>query len=129
MAKYCTHCGKEIGEEAVVCVNCGCAVEDRSPRKADSDSIGWGFLGFFISLFFSPVAGLILWLVWKDDSPKKAKNVGIGTLIAVALPLIALFGWGIYAAVALMIALSSAGATASLGFEMVRMLVSSLTLI
>ena len=129
MARYCTHCGKEIGEEAVVCVSSGCAVEDRSPRKADSDSIGLGLLGFLISLFFSPFAGLILWLVWKDDSPKKAKNVGIGTLIAVALPFIALIGWGIYAVVALMIALSSAGATASLGFEMVRMLVSSLTLI
>lgn len=25
--KYCTHCGKEIMDEAVVCVNCGCPVE------------------------------------------------------------------------------------------------------
>lgn len=24
--KYCTHCGKELLEEAVVCVGCGCAV-------------------------------------------------------------------------------------------------------
>ena len=128
MAKYCTHCGSPIDEEAIFCVHCGNSVAT-APKKADSDSIGWGFLGFFISLFFSPVAGFILWLVWKDDSPKKAKNVGIGTLIAVALPFIALIGWGIYVAVVFMIALSSAGATASLGFEMVRMLVSSLTLI
>lgn len=25
--KYCTHCGQEIHEEAVVCVKCGCSVE------------------------------------------------------------------------------------------------------
>lgn len=24
--KYCTHCGKEIMDEAVICVGCGCAV-------------------------------------------------------------------------------------------------------
>ena len=26
--KYCSHCGKEINDEAVVCVHCGCAVSD-----------------------------------------------------------------------------------------------------
>ena len=29
--KYCTHCGAEIHEEAVVCLKCGCAVETSSP--------------------------------------------------------------------------------------------------
>ena len=24
--KFCSHCGKELMDEAVVCVNCGCAV-------------------------------------------------------------------------------------------------------
>ena len=24
--KFCTHCGKELMDEAVVCTNCGCAV-------------------------------------------------------------------------------------------------------
>lgn len=26
--KYCTHCGSEIVDEAVVCPNCGCSVEN-----------------------------------------------------------------------------------------------------
>ncbi len=26
MAKYCTHCGSEINENAVVCIKCGCAI-------------------------------------------------------------------------------------------------------
>lgn len=28
MAKYCTHCGKEVMEEAVICPNCGCQIKE-----------------------------------------------------------------------------------------------------
>ena len=28
--KYCTHCGKELFDEAVLCPGCGCAVEGKS---------------------------------------------------------------------------------------------------
>ena len=28
--KYCTHCGKELFDEAVICVECGCAVSDQN---------------------------------------------------------------------------------------------------
>ena len=27
--RYCSHCGKELREEAVICVNCGCSVEEK----------------------------------------------------------------------------------------------------
>ena len=27
--KYCTHCGKELLDEAVICVGCGCAVAEQ----------------------------------------------------------------------------------------------------
>ena len=30
--KYCTKCGSEIGDEAVVCVHCGCAVGTRGVK-------------------------------------------------------------------------------------------------
>ena len=29
--RYCAHCGKEIADEAVICLNCGCAVQKRAP--------------------------------------------------------------------------------------------------
>ncbi len=29
--KYCTHCGKEVNESAVICMNCGCAVKPSEP--------------------------------------------------------------------------------------------------
>ena len=32
--KYCTHCGKELFDEAVICVGCGCAVNDQNIMAA-----------------------------------------------------------------------------------------------
>ena len=43
-------------------------------------SIGYGFLGFFF-----PIIGFILFLVWKNDKPVSAKQVGIGALIGFIL--------------------------------------------
>lgn len=28
MARYCTHCGNEVNENAVVCVKCGCEISE-----------------------------------------------------------------------------------------------------
>ncbi len=36
--KYCTHCGAQIVDEAVICVNCGCATEDSKPKQPVADN-------------------------------------------------------------------------------------------
>ncbi len=75
--KYCSKCGKELVDEAVICIGCGCPTEKlNEPAVKDAPSIGWAFLGFFI-----PLAGLILYLVGKDTTPMKAKSAGKGALI------------------------------------------------
>lgn len=33
--KYCTHCGKEIMDEAVICMNCGCQVKKEASIAED----------------------------------------------------------------------------------------------
>lgn len=73
--KYCGNCGKEIDDAAVICPHCG--VQQKG-EVTDSGSFGWGILGCCI-----PVAGLILFLVWKDQKPKTAKMAGIGALVSV----------------------------------------------
>ena len=83
--KYCAKCGQVVDVNAVICIHCGCALTDTNSKSQDSKSVGWGFLGFFLSVFFSPIIGLIMWLTWKDQYPQKAKRVGIGTLVAVIL--------------------------------------------
>ncbi|MDR1560573.1 MAG: hypothetical protein LBS84_12950 [Clostridiales bacterium] len=46
----------------------------------DRPSTGMAVLGFLI-----PIAGLILWLVWKDTKPLKAKSAGKGALVSVII--------------------------------------------
>lgn len=31
MARFCTHCGNEVNESAVVCIKCGCAIPREQP--------------------------------------------------------------------------------------------------
>ena len=75
--KYCSKCGKELFDEAVICPGCGCPTTPNR-QYADAPSFGFALLGFFI-----PILGLILYLVWKDSQPLKAKSVGKGALIRV----------------------------------------------
>ena len=73
--KFCSKCGKEMMDEAVVFPNCGCAASGNAD-VADAPNMGYAVLGFFI-----PLVGLILYLVNKDKSPLKAKSAGKGALI------------------------------------------------
>ena len=97
--KFCQKCGKEIMDEAVICPNCGCQTDSQyqtSNTEIDSGSVGWAFLGFFI-----PVAGLILYLIWKDTKPYSAKEAGKGALIGFIINIVLsiIFGviWGVAA--------------------------------
>ena len=36
--KYCTHCGKELFDEAVICVGCGCAVGGQNTQTVNNMS-------------------------------------------------------------------------------------------
>ena len=77
--KFCTKCGKEIFEEAVICPHCGCAVA-QTPAVDDAPNMGFAVLGFFL-----PLVGLILYLIWKDKTSLKAKSAGKGALIGVGV--------------------------------------------
>ncbi len=57
-------------------------VSATQPQQTDSEgsTVGWGILGFFI-----PIVGFILWLIWKDEHPARAKSAGIGCLVSICL--------------------------------------------
>lgn len=75
---FCSHCGKEIDDKAVVCIHCGCAVKGNGtvPAANDESSLGYGILGFFL-----PLIGFIVYLTSKDNYPLRAKSAGKGALI------------------------------------------------
>ena len=87
--KFCSKCGKEILDEAVVCPNCGCSVKNEIDAN-DAPSAGFSVLSFFF-----PIVGLILYLVYKDRSPMKAKSAGkwafIGFCVGIAVSVV----WGL----------------------------------
>ena len=95
--KFCTKCGKELHDEAVVCTGCGCAVNDNNgynnfnnnpynnaynnkPAVVDEVSVGLCVLAALIPLF-----GIIYWAVQHDETPKRAKACGITGIISWAV--------------------------------------------
>jgi len=60
----------------------------------DAPSGGFAFLGFLI-----PLVGLILFLVWKDQTPLKAKSAGKGALIGVIVSFVLLIIYFVFIAV------------------------------
>lgn len=79
---FCRNCGAQISDQAVICPHCG--VEQKTtPTANDTGSFGWWLLGCCI-----PMAGLILFLIWKDTQPKNAKKAGMGALVSVIVSVI-----------------------------------------
>lgn len=79
---FCSNCGAQVDDTALVCVKCGAQVTAVRGVN-DAPSTGFGVLGFFF-----PVVGLILYLVWKDQTPLKAKSAGKGALIGVIVSVV-----------------------------------------
>ena len=77
---YCRKCGAQIDDYAAVCPECGSPQNgaQNEPPVVDNGGFLWGLLGCCI-----PIAGLILFLVWKDTKPRTAKAAGIGALVCV----------------------------------------------
>ncbi len=82
---YCRNCGQEIPKEASQCINCGEPVNPflatySIPVEEDKPSMALNIL----SLVF-PIVGLILYLVYMDKSPKRARPIGKFAIIGAAV--------------------------------------------
>ena len=65
---FCKNCGKEVNEKAVVCIHCGCAIEQPKIEKSNSTTgeekttigiimaIFLGLIGLVIGLLLYPSA-------------------------------------------------------------------------
>ena len=73
---YCKNCGKIIDDSATYCSNCGTKFDNNINETDDRSSFGFAILGFFI-----PIVGLILFLIYEGEKPKRAKSAGKGALI------------------------------------------------
>ena len=80
---YCRNCGIRIDDDAVFCPSCGANQGNVNPPVVDKGGFLWGLLGCCI-----PIAGLVLFLVWKDTKPKTAKAAGIGVIVSIVLAIL-----------------------------------------
>lgn len=83
--KFCTKCGKEIFDEAIICPHCGCSTEStNTPKKVNSEddqvSVGLCILAALIPLF-----GIIYWPVKHKEAPRRARACGITAIISWAV--------------------------------------------
>ena len=87
--KYCSHCGKELLDESVVCPHCGCAVSTKITLE-DVPSLVLNIISFFF-----PLIALLLYVHYQDKAPKKAKAIMesgvIGIIIVVSFWVIIIF--------------------------------------
>ena len=97
---HCTSCGELIPTGSQFCPKCGAAnpySAQYSYANQDGPSAGFAILGFFF-----PIIGLILYLVWKDQTPLKAKSCGMGALTGfifnVAVSVIVIIIYAVFAA-------------------------------
>lgn len=61
---FCSNCGKEIDDKAVVCLNCGCATNNTEKHKNSNNGCLTGFLIVIVALSFifftfSVIAGFL----------------------------------------------------------------------
>jgi len=77
---FCNKCGKEIVDDAVVCIHCGRSVGNGATQisyEEDKVSVGLCVLSVFVPLF-----GIIYWPLKHNETPKKAKACGIAAIIS-----------------------------------------------
>ncbi len=77
--KFCRHCGKEIADEAVICLSCGCKIQPTVATqqvvfsdKKDSDTLGivsmcCGIASFFIGWFITGIIAIVLANMSKNE--------------------------------------------------------------
>jgi hypothetical protein len=85
--KYCSKCGQQLVDEAVICINCGAMIEETKPAEqaqpaapVDEVNAGLCVLSAFIPLF-----GFIYWAAMSKQTPKKARACGITAIISWAI--------------------------------------------
>lgn len=96
---FCKKCGKEIGDSAVICPNCGCATDNYVERKVVKKEKGSGLVGWSISslvlAFVAPLFGLVMGMRFKPIAIKennwKAAKLCIAAICLSVLSLGVLF--------------------------------------
>jgi len=68
---FCEKCGKEVHDEAVVCVHCGCSLKSSAVSSADNEPLDGAVK---VVSFCFPIVGGILYFVHMNKAPQKSAD-------------------------------------------------------
>ena len=68
---FCEKCGKEVHDEAVVCVHCGCSLRASLEKDINNEKLDTSVQ---IISFCFPIVGGILYFVHQNSAPQKSKD-------------------------------------------------------
>ena len=86
---FCKNCGSQIDDNAVACPHCGVATDNFYMNRGIAPSYNDAPSGGFAVLcFFFPVIGLILYIIWHDTMPLRARSCGKGAITGVIVEVV-----------------------------------------
>ena len=94
---YCRKCGHEIHDEAVVCVNCGCAVEENSYHAKPEHNTSKTVVGVLFALLLGLIGLIIGICMYPEETVArksflKAWGITYGVSIGISLLISIVFG-------------------------------------
>lgn len=93
---FCPNCGKEVEDHANYCSNCGYDLSQVNEydtegydvyKENDSSSLGFAFISFFF-----PLVGIILYIVWHSEYPKRARSCLKGFIVGIIVNILLMIG-------------------------------------
>lgn len=93
--KYCSKCGNELMDEAIICPKCGCQVAGFSIRSINNSSTNGFAIAGFVCSFFVGILGLIFGILGYSNSNKTGTGRGL-SIAAIAISIISMVLYFVY---------------------------------